>query len=158
MLPFFCGYFVSRHRFETQPWKLFCRKISYDYEHLRFFCPLTILNVRILKRDTKFRHTMEKVIRAATISNNAATTKEFHYLMRYLAPAASRNPAIFKGKTLFRIRMICALLPSGYVINCTDPDPNPTLFFSVGDPDPDRPGSGFVLGMRIRIQEHVNWP
>jgi hypothetical protein len=48
---------------------------------------------------------MEKVIRAATISNNAATTKEFHYLMRYLAPAASRNPAIFKGEPLFHYLM-----------------------------------------------------
>jgi hypothetical protein len=40
---------------------------------------------------------MEKVIRTATISNNAATTKELHYLLRYLAPAACRNPAMFTG-------------------------------------------------------------
>ena len=39
-----------------------------------------------------------QVVRSATLGNNAATTRELHYILRFLAPAAARNPAIFTGK------------------------------------------------------------
>ena len=55
---------------------------------------------------------MEKVIRAATISNNAATTKELHYLLRYLAPAACRNPAMFTGNKVGHRYLFSCLLVS----------------------------------------------
>ena len=39
--------------------------------------------------------TMEKVIRSSTINTNASNTKELHYLLRMLAPAACRSPDLF---------------------------------------------------------------
>ena len=39
--------------------------------------------------------TMEKVIRSSTINSNASNTKELHYLLRMLAPAACRSPTLF---------------------------------------------------------------
>ena len=39
--------------------------------------------------------TMEKVIRSSTINSNASNTKELHYLLRMLAPAACRSPNLF---------------------------------------------------------------
>ena len=39
--------------------------------------------------------TMEKVIRSSTINSNASNTKELHYLLRVLAPAACRSPNLF---------------------------------------------------------------
>ena len=62
------------------------------------FSSLASLLVRhVLEDKETLRHTMEKVIRASTISNTMATTRELHYLLRFLAPAASRNQQIFTG-------------------------------------------------------------
>ena len=49
---------------------------------------------------------MLQVVRASTLSNNAVTTKELNYLLRFLAPAACRNPDIFAGKNKGKQRRI----------------------------------------------------
>ncbi len=41
------------------------------------------------------QHTMEKAIRSSTVNSNSSNTKELHYLLRMLAPAACRSPEIF---------------------------------------------------------------
>ena len=41
------------------------------------------------------RHTMEKIIRVSAATSNSPTTKELHYMLRSLAPAACREPATF---------------------------------------------------------------
>ena len=38
---------------------------------------------------------MEKIIRVSAATSNSPTTKELHYMLRSLAPAACREPATF---------------------------------------------------------------
>ncbi|XP_078001474.1 E3 ubiquitin-protein ligase HUWE1-like [Glandiceps talaboti] len=70
------------------------------------FASLTTLIIRhVLEEPTTLKYTMEKVVRAAATGNigssicgvSAGTigAKEFHYMMRVLGPAASRNPDLF---------------------------------------------------------------
>lgn len=74
------------------------------------FSSLASLLVRHVLEDREtLRHTMEKVIRASTLSNNAATTKEIHYLLRFLAPAACRNPEIFTGGSFYSFELEMSL-------------------------------------------------
>ena len=57
------------------------------------FSSLASLLVRhVLEDDLTLRHTMEKIIRSSTASGTSPTTKELHYLLRSLAPAACRDP------------------------------------------------------------------
>ena len=66
------------------------------------FTSLASLLVRhVLEDPATLRHTIEKVVRSATLGNNAATTRELHYILRFLAPAAARNPGIFTGIIIF---------------------------------------------------------
>jgi len=70
------------------------------------FSSLASLLVRhVLEDGETLRHTLEKVVRASTLSNNAVTTKELNYLLRFLAPAACRNPDIFAdvGRDILRV-------------------------------------------------------
>ena len=48
---------------------------------------------------------MEKVIRSSTMTTNASNTKELHYLLRMLAPAACRAPQMFMqlAKQILRV-------------------------------------------------------
>ena len=41
------------------------------------------------------RQTMEKVIRSSTVNSSSSNTKELHYLLACLAPAACRSPQLF---------------------------------------------------------------
>lgn len=60
------------------------------------FISLTTLLIRhVLEDKDSIRHTMEKVVRSSTVNSNSSNTKEFHYLLRMLAPAACRAPDIF---------------------------------------------------------------
>ena len=49
----------------------------------------------MLEDDLTLKHTMEKIIRSSAWTSTAATTKELHYLLHSVAPAACRQPDTF---------------------------------------------------------------
>ena len=55
----------------------------------------TLLIRHVMEDPQTLTQTMEKVIRSSTINTNASNTKELHYLLRMLAPAACRSPNLF---------------------------------------------------------------
>ena len=65
--------------------------------YLRLFIILqaTLLIRHVMEDPQTLTQTMEKVIRSSTINTNASNTKELHYLLRMLAPAACRSPDLF---------------------------------------------------------------
>merc|ERR1719341_942765 len=75
------------------------------------FSSLASLLVRhVLEDEATLRHTMEKIIRSSAATSTAATTKELHYLLRSLAPAACRHPATFTAAAADILRVDLALL------------------------------------------------
>ncbi|XP_032797159.2 LOW QUALITY PROTEIN: E3 ubiquitin-protein ligase HUWE1 [Daphnia magna] len=69
-----------------------------------FLTLATLLLRHLVEEPETLHHTMEKVIRAYTGPNAAPSTKEFHFLMRVLAPAACRDVQLFSEvcKTFLR--------------------------------------------------------
>lgn len=55
----------------------------------------TLLMRHLVEEPETLQHTMEKVVRAYTGPGAAPSTKEFHFLMRVLAPAACRDVNLF---------------------------------------------------------------
>merc|ERR1719270_2663383 len=75
------------------------------------FSSLASLLVRhVLEDEATLRHTMEKIIRSSAATSTAATTKELHYLLRSLAPAACRDPPTFTAAAADILRVDLALL------------------------------------------------
>merc|ERR1719187_14784 len=75
------------------------------------FSSLASLLVRhVLEDEATLRHTMEKIIRSSAATSTAATTKELHYLLRSLAPAACRHPPTFTAAAADILRVDLALL------------------------------------------------
>jgi len=75
------------------------------------FSSLASLLVRhVLEDDMTLRHTMEKIIRSSAATSTAATTKELHYLLRSLAPAACRQPDTFTNVAKDILRVDISLL------------------------------------------------
>ena len=75
------------------------------------FSSLASLLVRhVLEDEATLRHTMEKIIRSSAGASTAATTKELHYLLRSLAPAACRQPETFTAAARDILRVDLALL------------------------------------------------
>ena len=75
------------------------------------FSSLASLLVRhVLEDEATLRHTMEKIIRSSVSPTTAATTKELHYLLRSLAPAACRQPETFTAAARDILRVDLALL------------------------------------------------
>ena len=60
-----------------------------------YFLQATLLIRHVMEDPQTLTQTMEKVIRSSTINTNASNTKELHYLLRMLAPAACRSPDLF---------------------------------------------------------------
>ena len=73
----------------------------------------TLLIRHILEDPSTLKHTIEKVIRASTVSSNTYTTKELHYLLRVLAPAACRSPSMFAEVSRDILRVDISLLKRG---------------------------------------------
>ena len=73
----------------------------------------TLLIRHILEDPSTLKHTIEKVIRASTVSSNSYTTKELHYLLRVLAPAACRSPSMFAEVARDILRVDISLLKRG---------------------------------------------
>lgn len=70
----------------------------------------TLLFRHVLEDALTLQHTMEKVIRSSTLgSNSLFVSREMHYVLRVLGPAACRDPELFSetAKNILRI----ALLP-----------------------------------------------
>ncbi len=69
-----------------------------------FLTLATLLLRHLVEEPETLHHTMEKVLRAYTGPSAAPSTKEFHFLMRVLAPAACRDVQIFSDvcKTFLR--------------------------------------------------------
>lgn len=67
---------------------------------------ITLLLRHIIEDEDTLRHTMEKVIRSVAVNgigslnsgvgSNSLGTREIHYILRVLSPAASRQPEVFK--------------------------------------------------------------
>jgi len=75
------------------------------------FSSLASLLVRhVLEDDQTLRHTMEKIIRSSAATSTAATTKELHYLLRSLAPAACRQADTFTSVAREILRVDISLL------------------------------------------------
>jgi E3 ubiquitin-protein ligase HUWE1 len=70
----------------------------------------TLLIRHVMEDPVTLRQTMEKVIRSSTINSSASNTKELHYLLRMLAPAACRSPALFAEVTRQVLRVDFNLL------------------------------------------------
>lgn len=73
----------------------------------------TLLIRHILEDPSTLKHTIEKVIRASTASSSSYTTKELHYLLRVLAPAACRSPYMFAEVAREILRVDISLLKRG---------------------------------------------
>jgi len=69
-----------------------------------FLTLATLLLRHLVEEPDTLHHTMEKVVRAYTGPSAAPSTKEFHFLMRVLAPAACRDVRLFSevSKTYLR--------------------------------------------------------
>ena len=69
-----------------------------------FLTLATLLLRHLVEEPETLHHTMEKVLRAYTGPSAAPSTKEFHFLLRVLAPAACRDVQIFSEvcKTFLR--------------------------------------------------------
>ena len=75
---------------------------------------ITLLLRHVVEDQATLRHTMEKVIRSAAVSgigsldcgvgSNSLGTKEIHYILRVLSPAATRHPELFKELVLKTLR------------------------------------------------------
>jgi len=65
----------------------------------------TLLIRHVMEDPATLRYTMEKVIRSSTANSNSTTTKELHYLLRVLAPAACRTSPVFTevAKEILRV-------------------------------------------------------
>jgi len=75
------------------------------------FSSLASLLVRhVLEDDLTLKHTMEKIIRSSAATSTAATTKELHYLLRSLAPAACRQQDTFTSVAKDILRVDISLL------------------------------------------------
>ena len=75
------------------------------------FTSLTTLLIRhVMEDEATLRHTMEKVVRSATTSSNSPNTKELHYMLRTLAPAACRSPEVFVDVSRELLRVDFTLL------------------------------------------------
>ena len=60
------------------------------------FSSIVALLIRHVMEDpATLRLTLEKVVRGSTVQSNQYSTKELHYLLRMLAPAACRAPQMF---------------------------------------------------------------
>ncbi|UYV80320.1 HUWE1 [Cordylochernes scorpioides] len=74
------------------------------------FASLATLLIRhVLEEPPTLRHAMEKVVRSSTAgSSTPLSSKELHYVLRVLAPAACRNPDIFLevAKNTLRISLL----------------------------------------------------
>ncbi len=70
----------------------------------------TLLIRHVMEDEVTLRQTMEKVIRSSTINSSASNTKELHYLLRMLAPAACRSPSLFAEVALEVLRVDFNLL------------------------------------------------
>ncbi len=70
----------------------------------------TLLIRHVLEDPATLRHTMEKVVRSATMSSNSPNTKELHYMLRTLAPAACRSPEVFVAVSKEILRVDFGLL------------------------------------------------
>merc|ERR1719266_2985969 len=55
----------------------------------------TLLIRHVMEDPVTLRQTMEKVIRSSTVNSSSSNTKELHYLLACLAPAACRSPKLF---------------------------------------------------------------
>merc|ERR1712038_32621 len=73
----------------------------------------TLLIRHIMEDPNTLKHTIEKVIRASTASSSSYTTKELHYLLRVLAPAACRSPQMFAEVAREILRVDISLLKRG---------------------------------------------
>lgn len=71
------------------------------------FASLATLLIRhVMEEPRTLAHTMEKVIRSTACSSNGSVgSKELHYLLRVLAPAACRNPQVFVDVTCSILRV-----------------------------------------------------
>ena len=75
------------------------------------FSSLASLLVRhVLEDEQTLRNTMEKIIRGSAASSNSPTTKELHYMLRSLAPAACREPTTFTNVAKDILRVDLSLL------------------------------------------------
>jgi len=75
------------------------------------FSSLASLLVRhVLEDDLTLKHTMEKIIRSSAATSTAATTKELHYLLKSLAPAACRQADTFTSVARDILRVDISLL------------------------------------------------
>ena len=61
----------------------------------------TLLIRHVMEDPVTLRQTMEKVIRSSTVNSSSSNTKELHYLLACLAPAACRSPQLFADPELF---------------------------------------------------------
>ena len=75
------------------------------------FSSLASLLVRhVLEDEQTLRNTMEKIIRSSAANSASPTTKELHYMLRSLAPAACREPATFTSVAKDILRVDLSLL------------------------------------------------
>ncbi|KAK7483667.1 hypothetical protein BaRGS_00025100, partial [Batillaria attramentaria] len=92
-----------------------------------FLSLVTLLFRHILDEPTALRHCMEKVMRSACtgmgssasgVSNGIIGSKEMHYVLRVLGPAACRNPTFFS--TVARDSLQIALPPQNKIVKDED--------------------------------------
>jgi len=75
------------------------------------FASLATLLIRHVMEDPDtLKHTMERVIRMAGVNAHSSNTKEFHYMLRMLSPAACRAPDLFVQLASGMLRVDFALL------------------------------------------------
>jgi E3 ubiquitin-protein ligase HUWE1 len=88
------------------------------------FASLATLLVRHVMEDpATLRYAMEKVVRSQSMNGNSANTKEIHYLLRVLGPAACRAPELFAEVAEDILRVDLALLNKRGV----EPEEDPRL-------------------------------
>ncbi len=81
----------------------------------------TLLIRHVMEDPATLRYTMEKVVRSSTANSSSVTTKELHYLLRVLAPAACRTSSLFSEVSREILRVDTSLWKRG------EPEDDPRL-------------------------------
>ena len=81
----------------------------------------TLLIRHVMEDPATLRYTMEKVVRSSTANSSSTTTKELHYLLRVLAPAACRTSTVFTDVSKEILRVDTSLWKRG------EPEDDPRL-------------------------------
>ena len=88
---------------------------------LGFTSLATLLIRHVMEDPATLRYTMEKVVRSSTANSSSTTTKELHYLLRVLAPAACRTATLFSEVASEILRVDTSLWKRG------EPEDDPRL-------------------------------